>query len=112
MRAAAAPAPVHDPGQVAVAAGIATRAPDNSVVFAPPPGTGGPPHIARQAAAPPPAAAATPAAPVAAAAARTSTDRVAPDMADMADELYSRIESRLRSDLLLERERRGALPDY
>jgi hypothetical protein len=37
---------------------------------------------------------------------------VAPDLAEMADELYSRIESRLRSDLLLERERRGALPDF
>jgi hypothetical protein len=108
--APAAPQPAYDPGQVAVAAGLATRAADNSVVFTPPPSAGGSvPHIARQAAAAPSPAAAPPAA---AAPAPGGTDRVAPDLAEMADALYSRIESRLRTDLLLERERRGALPDY
>jgi hypothetical protein len=32
-------------------------------------------------------------------------------MAAMADELYERIERKLRGDLFLERERRGALAD-
>jgi hypothetical protein len=33
------------------------------------------------------------------------------DVADLADELYERIERRLRTDLLVERARRGALAD-
>jgi hypothetical protein len=101
------PTRLADPGQVAVAAGIATRAPDNSVVFSPPPGAV---QVARQAADPAPAGALLPAAPAPAAGAG-GQDRMAPDLAEMADELYERIELRLRSDLLLERERRGSLPD-
>ena len=109
---------VPDPGEVAVAAGLATRMPDNCVVFAPPPGVSG---VARQAAsatspsaspstsdaqagAPGPASPGT--APTVA-----GVDRATPDLTAMADELYERIEYRLRSDLLLERERRGWLPD-
>jgi hypothetical protein len=40
-----------------------------------------------------------------------STEDRPVDLAAMADELYDRIERRLRSNLLLERERRGILAD-
>jgi hypothetical protein len=70
-----------DPGEVAVSAGIARRESDGSVLFDPPPSDPAP----------------APDQPV--------------DLAAMADELYDRIERRLRTNLLLERERRGILAD-
>jgi hypothetical protein len=106
---AAAPAQWPDPGQIAVDAGLATRAPDNSVVFAPPPGVA---HVARQEAAAPAPASAPPPAAGPAAAAGAGHDRFAPDLGELADQLYGRIEQRLRADLFAERERRGALPDF
>src|SRR6266536_2269893 len=116
-RTVAAPA-YHDPGDVAVAAGIATRDADGAVVFAPPPAPPAALPVQRQeqsrppaaAAPPPPATPATPAPPTVAVA--PSVPAPAPDLAGMADELYERIERRLRTDLFLERERRGALADW
>ena len=108
----------EDPGDVAIAAGLASRDVDGSVVFAPRPAT----PVQRQADVPaassadpggPPPATPPPAAPpaVAAPALVAAADAPPTDMAAMADELYERIERRLRTDLLLERERRGALAD-
>jgi hypothetical protein len=77
-----------DPGEIAVAAGLATRAPDGAVTFAPPPD---------QSATGPPA--------------RPEQNKPEPDLGAMADALYERLERRLRTDLFLERERRGALAD-
>jgi hypothetical protein len=79
-----------DPGEIALAAGIATRAPDGAVHFAPPPDRPGE----------------TPPAPTPAA-----TAAQPPDLGAMADALYERLERRLRTDLFLERERRGATVD-
>jgi hypothetical protein len=76
----------QDPGEIAVAGGIAQRDADGSVVFDPPPDE---------------------VAPVV----HSSTEDRPVDLAAMADELYDRIERRLRSNLLLERERRGILAD-
>jgi hypothetical protein len=100
-----------------VAAGLADFAPDGSVVFAPPPWGA---SVQRQEAAPSPPASAdvtgpaagptagAPATPQAGAPAGTTPPV---DMATMADQLYERIERRLRTDLMLERERRGVLAD-
>ncbi len=107
--------PTPDPGEIAVQAGVAARAVDGSVVFAPP----GTAQVARQAAsdtgsASAPSGASTamrgaaPPLPMASVPMEARSDR---DLAALADELYDRLELRLRSDLLLERERRGALPD-
>jgi hypothetical protein len=122
--------PHDDPGQVAVAVGLATRTVDGGVVFAPPSGHGPGPTVARDAdggftgaagpaesTVPTPAEPTStqpaigqpmPAPPTSAAAGGTA----APDLAAMTDELYERIELRLRRDLLLERERRGTLADW
>jgi hypothetical protein len=100
---------VPDPGQIAVDAGLATRVSDNSVVFAPPPGGA---SVYRQAAEPVPATAPAEAAPAPVTAVAAAAPPAAPDLATLADDLYERIERRLRSDLLLERERRGSLPDF
>jgi hypothetical protein len=101
----------RDPGEIAIAAGIATRDSAGSVVFAPPAVV----QVQRQEAAPGPAPVPASTEPVSlappAAPGPPGAATPGPDIAAMADELYERIERRLRSDLLLERERRGLLAD-
>ncbi|WP_157453800.1 hypothetical protein [Cellulomonas sp. Root485] len=106
---AAAPDP-FDAGAVAVAAGIARRVDPTEVRFAAP-GQAPAAPVARAATAvaerapetteqqPAEVVAAGPAAPP------------AQDLGALADELWERLELRLRTDLMLERERRGTWPD-
>jgi hypothetical protein len=105
----------EDPGQVAVAAGLADFAPDGSVVFAPPPSAA---SVQRQEAAPSPpppadvtgpsAGVTSPPADALAPPAASPAGQAAPvDMAAMADQLYARIEQRLRHELMYEQERLG-----
>jgi hypothetical protein len=106
---AGSPHPVGGPGgdadAAAVAAGAARQEPDGSVVFTPPDGVDTPamPAVLRQP--PPPAPPAAPPAPAAEAAPAPA------DVARLADDLYERMERRLRAELLLERERKGLLAD-
>jgi hypothetical protein len=115
-----------DPGEIAVATGLASRAPDGAVVFAPPPSRpdGGPPSRQNEPArandsAPAPANDTAPARANDSTPARAndSTPPPAPaaaqppDLGAMADALYERLERRLRTDLFLERERRGTHAD-
>jgi hypothetical protein len=110
-----------DPGRVAVAVGLADYAPDGSVVFARPPSPPTGLSIQRQPAPsqpppshtvdPPASEPVTPGAAPASAAMEPVNTTSTVDLADVADELYERIERRLRTDLLLERTRRGALAD-
>ncbi|HLL64133.1 MAG TPA: hypothetical protein VK453_00120 [Micromonosporaceae bacterium] len=119
--AAASAAAEPDPGDIAVSAGMAVRDPDGSVVFGPRPTS-----VFRQETTAPaasaPASGQTQAAPAVTVPVATpavtppaaTADRAAPaqpDLAAMADELYERIERRLRTDLFLERERLGSLVD-
>jgi len=89
-----------DPAAVAVALGLGQPAGDGSVVFAPPVGPA--PGVQRQTLPTTSAAPPAPAAPAMGA---------APDLTTLTDELYERIERRLRADLLFDRERKGLLAD-
>ena len=113
----------ESPGDVAVSTGLAQRSPDGAVHFAPQGPAGGagsqPSMVSR---ALDPAATTTSAVPAGGQPAGTAAvtgvgDSPAaaagpPDIAAMTDLLYERIEYRLRTDLLLERERMGSLPDF
>ena len=100
-----------DAGAVAVAAGIARRVDPTEVRFAAP-GQSSAAPVARAATAvaeraPEPARSSSPAEVVAAGPAAPP----AQDLGALADELWERLELRLRTDLMLERERRGTWPD-
>ncbi|MDQ0373748.1 hypothetical protein [Cellulomonas humilata] len=100
-----------DAGAVAVAAGIARRVDPTEVRF-PAPGQSMPMPVARAATAvaeraPEPAPAQQAGEVVAAGPAAPP----AQDLGALADELWERLELRLRTDLMLERERRGTWPD-
>jgi hypothetical protein len=105
------PTDPFDAGAVAVAAGIARRVDPTEVRFAAPGGTAAAP-VARAATAvaerAPEAAQQQPAAEVVAAGPAAPP---AQDLGALADELWERLELRLRTDLMLERERRGTWPD-
>ena len=111
---AAPPTPAWaDPAAAAVASGLATRAPDGSVVFTAPPedpaDTG---TVQRQGDAPaPPAAAAAPAAPPAAGAAPTGAAQTNDQVDELAKRVYDTIRQRLKAELRLDRERSGRLTD-
>lgn len=105
------PADPLDAGAVAVAAGIARRVDPTEVRFAAPGGQGPYPSAARAGTvvaerAPEPEQQ-QPAEVVAAGPAAAP----AQDLGALADELWERLELRLRTDLMLERERRGTWPD-
>jgi hypothetical protein len=100
-----------DPGEIAVQAGLAERVGPQQVRFVAPPGV-----PAMRAETPANPADRTPPAERSGADGReivavAPAPEPVPDVAALAEELYERIESRLREDLLLERERRGLLPD-
>ena len=101
------------PAEVAVATGIARAEADGSVVFAAPPGS---PSLARADSDgndnPSAGGGVTATGTVQAGDPASGGDAGAPDLAAMTDLLYERIEYRLRTDLLLERERLGSLPDF
>jgi hypothetical protein len=111
----ARPVPIAAAGSgaaaAAVASGLAAPSVDGSVVFAPPPGA---PWVHRQetttsAPSGPSPVASTPITPPDHHADADQAHQ--PDLAALADDIYERIEHRLRMDLLLERERRGLLAD-
>lgn len=104
------PADPFDAGAVAVAAGIARRVDPTEVRFAAPGGRAPDLSVARAGTAvderaPEPQQ--QPAEVVAAGPAAAP----AQDLGALADELWERLELRLRTDLMLERERRGTWPD-
>lgn len=98
------PAPAWvDPASAAVASGLATRAPDGSVVFTTPSDE---PTVQRQAeaAGPPPPAPSTGAAPAGGAQTNDQVD-------ELAKRVYDTIRQRLKAELRLDRERSGRLTD-
>ncbi|HEU5266569.1 MAG TPA: hypothetical protein VFU35_07705, partial [Jatrophihabitans sp.] len=127
--APAPPAPAHDAGSIAVAAGIAHRAPDGSVVF----GTSQsdePAALQRAvevdemtvgttpaAPAPPAGEAAAPSSPAAAPAAAAAAGPAAaavggtPNLDELARRLYDPLAARIKAELRLDRERFGLVTD-
>lgn len=112
--AAPPPEPAPDPfdaGAVAVAEGIARRVDPTEVRFAPP-GQAAPAPVARAATAVADRAPDTQQQPqTAEIVAAGPAAAPAQDLGALADELWERLELRLRTDLMLERERRGTWPD-
>lgn len=112
------------PADAAVESGVAHRSADGSVVFAPPPPAPTAPFlpagqsrtVLRRAAEDTQAAGSDPPAggphPGTVGVLVADPDTPAPpDLSALTDALYERIELRLRSDLMAERERLGCLPD-
>lgn len=105
------------PADAAIAAGIAQRTPDGSVVFTPPmlhPATVSRSADGSAAASAPSAPATSSPEPMTTGSATFGSEPAASagtDLDALTDQLYERIEYRLRTDLLLERERLGCLPD-
>lgn len=107
------PAPAWvDPAAAAVASGLATRAPDGSVVFTAPPDDPATATVQRQGEATATSAPTTAPAPAAAAGGTPAGGAQSNDQVDeLAKRVYDTIRQRLKAELRLDRERSGRLTD-